>query len=301
MGRRALRSVVCAGLACLLAVSPSPVLASAKAAAAPPAAPAPEPPVERMAALGDSITRGFNACGWFLDCPSRSWATGTDHQVDSHYLRLLAHTGSLTAYNNAVTGAKVAALAGQAEQAVAQRAEYVTILIGANDACADTEADMTSVAAYERRFRAALQILRQGLPEARIFVSSIPDLRRLWRIGKDNAAARTAWAFGICQSMLARPTSMADADMARRTRVRERVIAYNAAMARACEEDPRCRFDGGAVFSHRFTLEQVSKWDYFHPNLAGQAELARVTYAHSFWPATVRPGARPVFQGVGGV
>jgi lysophospholipase L1-like esterase len=238
-----------------------------------------------MAALGDSITRAFNSCGWFADCVDRSWATGSDAGVGSQYLRLRERNGSLVAYNDAVTGAKVAALAGQADQAVAQRAGYVTILIGANDACASTEAGMTPVADYEDRFRAAMRTLRDGLPEASVFVSSIPDLRRLWRIGKDSRAARTAWAaFGICRSMLARPTSTAAADAARRKRVRGRVIAYNRVMARVCEQDARCRFDGDAVFSHPFTLRQVSKWDYFHPNAGGQAMLAQVTYAGGAFP-----------------
>src|SRR5687768_10232023 len=38
----------------------------------------------KMAALGDSITRGFNACGWYVDCPSRSWSTGSYSTVNSH-------------------------------------------------------------------------------------------------------------------------------------------------------------------------------------------------------------------------
>ena len=41
-----------------------------------------------MSSLGDSITRGFNAAGWFTDWPSRSWSTGTSSSVDSHYARL---------------------------------------------------------------------------------------------------------------------------------------------------------------------------------------------------------------------
>ncbi|MGW0449651.1 hypothetical protein ACWDWV_30230, partial [Streptosporangium sandarakinum] len=42
-----------------------------------------------MVAVGDSISSGFNACGWYVPCPARSWATGDDERVRSHYLRLL--------------------------------------------------------------------------------------------------------------------------------------------------------------------------------------------------------------------
>jgi lysophospholipase L1-like esterase len=303
MGRRAPRPAVSAGLASVLALglSLAPVPAAMAASTARPgedgairaARPAVMPVPGRMAALGDSITRAFNSCGWFADCVGRSWATGPDDGVGSHYLRLREHNGSLVAHNNAVTRARVAALAEQANQAVAQGAGYVTILIGANDACASTEEGMTPVADYEDQFRDAMRTLRDGLSDAQIFVSSIPDLRRLWRVGKNSGAARAAWAlFRTCRSMLARPTSMADADVARRKRVRERVIDYNETMARVCAQDVRCRFDGNAVFSHRFTLEQVSKWDYFHPNVNGQEALARVTYAESFWSATAPAGRR---------
>ena len=54
-----------------------------------------------MAAMGDSITRGFNACGFYVDCPSRSWSTGTNTTVNSHYLRLRATEPSLVAYHDA--------------------------------------------------------------------------------------------------------------------------------------------------------------------------------------------------------
>ncbi len=36
-----------------------------------------------MAAVGDSITRGFDACTVLSDCPEVSWATGSDTKVKS--------------------------------------------------------------------------------------------------------------------------------------------------------------------------------------------------------------------------
>src|SRR3954469_303336 len=42
-----------------------------------------------LAALGDSITRGFDACGLLADCPAASWATGRRADVDSLATRLL--------------------------------------------------------------------------------------------------------------------------------------------------------------------------------------------------------------------
>jgi lysophospholipase L1-like esterase len=238
-----------------------------------------------MAALGDSITRGFNACGWFFDCTSRSWSSGASGSVASHYLRIRAKNFRiwLHNYDDARSGAEMADLEGQARIAVGRGVQYVTILMGANDACASTEAGMTPVTTYRAQFEQALQTLTTGLPRASIFVASIPDLKRLWAIGKDNASARFAWAaFGICQSMLADPLSSAQTDVERRDRVRQRVIDYNTALATVCARYARCRFDGNAVFDYPFTISQVSTWDYFHPSTSGQAKLAEITYAAGF-------------------
>jgi len=238
---------------------------------------------DSMAALGDSITRGFNGCGLFVDCPIRSWSTGSDPAVDSHYLRIKAKNTSLKAYNDAQSGAKMAALEGQAKTAVSQDVDYVTILMGPNDACASSESAMTDVRVFKSQFRTAMRTLRDGLPDAAIFVSSIPDIKRLWSISKDEENARAIWdALRICQSMLANPLSTDEADEARRDRVRQRVIDYNKALAQVCQEDDRCKFDENAVFSYRFTLRDVSIWDYFHPSTAGQALLADVTYQSGF-------------------
>jgi lysophospholipase L1-like esterase len=239
------------------------------------------PVPDSMASLGDSMTRGFNACGWYLDCVSRSWSTGSYGPVNSHYLRIVAANPVMSghAHNDARSGARVSDLNRQAQLAVSQNVEYVTILIGANDACTSAESTMTTVDAFESRLRTAMTTLDSGLPHARIFVASIPDIKRLWYVGKGSWAARTAWDLGnICQSMLANPLSTASADVDRRDRVQQRVIDFNAVLAKVCGEYTQCLFDGNAVFSYPFTLSQVSKWDYFHPNTAGQTVLADVTY-----------------------
>jgi lysophospholipase L1-like esterase len=250
----------------------------------PASAPAATPPVPgSMAALGDSITRAFNACGFYVDCPSRSWSTGT--AVNSHYLRIQVKNPAITGrnYNDASSGAEMADLTTQAQAAVAQNVDYVTILIGANDACASTETGMTPVSTFESQFRQALTTLTSGLPNAAIFVASIPDLKRLWEIGRTSFWARTAWSlYQICQSMLARPLSTASADIERRERVRQRVVDYNAVLARVCSEHSVCDFDDNTVFNYRFTLAQVSGWDYFHPNTNGQQVLAEITYGAGF-------------------
>ncbi|MCG5213651.1 GDSL-type esterase/lipase family protein [Streptosporangium soli] len=272
-----------AGAALVSAVCLVPGQASASASIWPPGV---------MAALGDSISAGFNACGWYVKCTSRSWSAGDHADVDSHYLRLRRADGQISGHNLnlAKPGATSAELAVQVREAIERHADYVTILIGAQDACVDDEAGMTPVAAYRRNIGRALDLLRTGAPQARVFIASIPDIKRLWRVGKDNAFARTFWSVGrICQAMLARPTSTARADQARRDRVRARVIAYNDALADACKGyGVACRFDGNALFTYPFTLSHISKWDFFHPNVTGQRAIAsRTAAALHDWPLPV--------------
>jgi lysophospholipase L1-like esterase len=261
--------------------------------AAPTPAAAADPVPASMASMGDSITRGFNACGFYVDCTSRSFSTGDDTSVNSHYRRILAVNPAIQGrnHNDARSGATADDMPGQASTVAGRGVDYVTILIGANDACAGSEAGMTPVATFRGHIDTALATLGSGLPNARILVMSIPDIKRLWEVGKGNLLARSAWSLlSICQSMLANPTSTAAADTARRDRVRQRVIDYNGQLAAACAAyGPKCRYDGGAVFGFRFELSHISGWDYFHPDTDGQTVLARVSATAGF---TWTPAAR---------
>jgi lysophospholipase L1-like esterase len=273
-------TTLCAVVAGLLV----PLLTAAAPAAA--ATPTAGPPPSSMASMGDSITRGFNACGFFVDCPSRSFSTGSTRSVNSHFNRIRAKNPAINGnnQNDARSGAKVAEMPGQANVAVSQHVGYVTILIGGNDACTDSESTMTSVAAFRASIDSALRTLKAGLPSAKVLVISIPDLKRLWQIGKDNFFARTAWSLlGVCQSMLANPTSTAAGDASRRDRVRQRVVDFNRQLAAACiAYGANCAFDHNAIFNYPFALSQISTWDYFHPNASGQRVLAATSYAAGF-------------------
>jgi lysophospholipase L1-like esterase len=243
-----------------------------------------------MASTGDSITRAYNDCFFpYVDCPSASWSTGTKASVNSHYRRVLASNPAIAGrnYNNAVTGADMADLLGQMQRSVGQGVEYVTVLIGANDVCASSEAAMTPVATFRLQFEQAMAVVAAGLPSARVFVASIPNVYHLWAIYRDSFSARFVWSLaGICQSMLARPASNSDADVARRERVRQRNIDYNTQLAEVCAAYFLCRFDGNAVFDTVFVRSDVTTRDYFHPSVSGQAKLANVTWAATFGFAT---------------
>jgi lysophospholipase L1-like esterase len=235
-----------------------------------------------IAAIGDSITRGFDSCSLLSDCPEASWATGTDAQVDSLAMQLLGE-GSRDigdrSWNLAETGATVADLPQQARRAARHEPEMVTVMIGGNDACASDVASMTSVSSFEADFRDAMEVLRAQAPRTQVYVSSVPDLMRLWQEGSSSMMARSVWQLAnICPSMLSDPNDDTDESTARREAVRDRVQEYNAALAEVCAADELCRYDGGAVFDYAFTLDHLSEWDWFHPGERGQQQLAAMAY-----------------------
>jgi lysophospholipase L1-like esterase len=240
-----------------------------------------------MAALGDSITRAYDVCCSYRDHVGQSWSTGGAWYdgISSHYERIKRRSNAITghAYNNGVTGAKMSAAARQASAAAAQHAAYVTILLGANDLCTSSPSTMTSTGTFRTQFGQAMAILKQQLPRARIFVSSLPDIYQLWKVLHTSRVARMVWATaGICPSMLGATRTEAE-----RQQVVAREAAFNRILRDICHQyGANCRWDGGATYNTKFSASQVSVLDFFHPDLDGQAALASVTWAASWWPTT---------------
>ncbi|MFD0822839.1 GDSL-type esterase/lipase family protein, partial [Micromonospora zhanjiangensis] len=217
-------------------------------------------------------------------CARNSWSTGDGPRVNSLYRRLRAArpNASISTRNEASPGARAAALPDQAAAAVRAGADYVTVLIGANDACRGGIDAMTEVAAFRADVDRALAVLKQGRPTARLLMVSVPDLNRLWEAGHGNAVTARVWSRGVCPALLANPTSTAEADVRRRARFADRVDAYNDQIAAACRAyGSRCRSDGGAVHRTAVGLDLVNSLDFFHPNVAGQNRLAEVAWSAS--------------------
>ncbi|MCK1814263.1 GDSL-type esterase/lipase family protein [Streptomyces sp. XM4011] len=240
-----------------------------------PAAPVWNTSPASVAAIGDSITRAFDACSVLSDCPEVSWATGTDPKVPSLAQQLAAEES----WNLAESGAQASDLPSQARAVTAHEPELVTIMVGANDACAPDPALMTETEDFRADIERAVEIIRESLPDTQLYVASVPDLLRLWSEGSGSALARTVWGVAaVCPSMLADPVAVTTEAGERRDSVRERVVEYNAVLESVCAADVLCRYDGGAVFDYAFTPDDLSKWDWFHPSAQGQAALAALAH-----------------------
>ncbi|WP_329223811.1 SGNH/GDSL hydrolase family protein [Streptomyces sp. NBC_01485] len=232
-----------------------------------------------VAAVGDSVTRGFDACTVLADCPEVSWATGSSAEVNSLAVRLLGAAKAAThSWNHAASGSRMADLPGQMARAAADEPQLVTVMAGANDACRASTAAMTPVADFRAQFEDAMGTLRRALPKTQVYVASVPNLKRLWSQGRTNALGKQVWKLGICPSMLGDADALDSAATLRRETVQKRVEDYNTVLAAVCAKDVRCRFDGGAVYDFRFGTAQLSHWDWFHPSKDGQARLAEIAY-----------------------
>src|ERR1035437_781185 len=142
---------------------------------------------------GTGCSSSSNCRKSFDDQAARaSYVDGAPNPVKAH---LLAHS---------LSGAKASGLSTQVSAALGQKPAYVTLLIGANDLCTSSTSNMTSTGNFATQVRASLAALHQGLPEAKIFVSSIPNIYQLWSVLHGNWVARFVWSTAsICQSMLA--------------------------------------------------------------------------------------------------
>ncbi|HEX3540409.1 MAG TPA: GDSL-type esterase/lipase family protein [Acidimicrobiales bacterium] len=239
-----------------------------------------------MASAGDSITRAFDVDPAHLlqDAPAESWSTGTDPAVRSQYERIAAAAPAIAGhvFNVAQSGAKMDALASQLRAAGADKVDYLTVLMGANDLCTPTVATMTPAATFQAQFTAGLDAFFAADPTAHVFVSSIPDLFKLWTALQSNPVAQTVWALAhICQSMLS-----VSGTPAGRAAVAAQELTDNGILESVCARYKNCRFDGLAVYRASFGAGEISAIDYFHPSLTGQQRLAAITWAAGYWPTT---------------
>jgi lysophospholipase L1-like esterase len=255
-------------------------LAPATAATAATAAPPPLP--DSMAAIGDSITQAVDVCCFYGNWPGHSWATGNVplDGIASHYERIRAENPAIRGHrwNNASSGARMADAPAQARRTVEQGAEYVTILMGANDLCG-WDGALTPTDTFRAQFRETLEVLRTGLPGSHVFVASIPNLYQLWSILRTHPLAQVVWQTAdSCPSMLdflqlARRPPGRHRPPARAQRRPPRRLRHLVALPLRQRPDLRLRLHPRPGL----------RLDFFHPSLRGQAALAALTWEASWW------------------
>lgn len=253
---------------------------------------------KKLVSLGDSITRAFDAT-LPADNLSQSWVNGTHGffeqlfglpDVKSHNQRISANFGSSGRRNVVVAknGAKVKGLQEQAAATAGKGYTYATVLMGGNDVCRDTIAELPTD--YEFTVDAAIGLVElfRGLPDgATVQVAAIPDVKQLYEIGIDKTAlgiidceqlwSLTAQGFP-CGSMLSPDNTEAD-----REYVRSRNVRYNQILGFLTAIGAR-KFTNlniswtDRTFTYPFTADDVSNIDCYHPSSRGQRGIARETW-----------------------
>lgn len=268
------------------------------------------PPTDLYIALGDSITAASMAetspptaaarassRGAYENKKTLSWASG--EEISSHYLKLKAWMAvhdpgaQLEVLNAAVPGITSAGLTSQIAEAANALATgkyrqiaYVTILIGANDACNGLSADTLRANLNDALDKIAA--LTPGKP-VRVLVISLPQIPQLNR--KEVREARTYFgmscatfrnSIGLCRPMLNWTT---DEEL----QARLGVIAAMNSVIRESVQGATLLHAGqmDVAFVNSFAeadlrLEGLAA-DCFHPNKMAHGELSEAFWAAQPW------------------
>jgi lysophospholipase L1-like esterase len=276
--------------------------------------------------IGDSIGEGEAANGTIYEPNHESvWSTGYsgsdgvisynerfDSAIPVDYFENNLSRDPI--FNHAESGAVMADFAVQAQAVVAEaaqlpegRAGLITMLLGNNDVCAPTNADMTDPDLFETQFRAGLDVLAgdDATRLAQIQVTGIPAIYWLWVAKRTNFICwLIVWPNVPCQNLLDNPTedcasvtSRNDPDNdypnetsdCQRRKEFHRLIRdnYNTVLHDVTEEYrdsgllPNIRYVD--VYDVRFESQHVNNSDCFHPSYAGHALLADETWCRTHW------------------
>jgi len=232
-------------------------------------------------AIGHSGLTGEGTAGIPESAKANSWATGTNPEVDSVYVRLkavLPETGGHVS-NTAQGGASASMLPQQAETSLHSVPFPALAIISTIDndiRCDGTDAE--HVAEFGADVAEALELISTASPNTRILVvgqfgrPSISFVEELVAHAPTVKAALTGT--GMCD-FYDPDGNIVEANFETLTGIIE---AYEAEQARVCAEVPNCQTDGGVRAAYVDTLENFLS-DWAHLNVAGQAAQAEL-----MWP-----------------
>lgn len=231
-----------------------------------------------------------------------SWSTGLDRESDvlSHAGRIGHYWGShrrIAVHNFAVSGAESQDIEDQVDAMrdwsythLGRRApEYVTLLVGANDACGESIDEMTPVSRFQSNVRHNIQRILASDSRTKILVSSLPNIENLRNVAY-NARLRLIPPFTRCYKLWEAanlcPTLTMLNTKRERNAVAARIIEYNDALREIVQEEAAIRGDrvrfAPKVYDVPFTKSDLSA-DCFHPNKYGQQMLSDATWKSTWW------------------
>lgn len=235
-----------------------------------------------IGALGDSITTAVNSTDWGART-IHSWSTGsgTDGIVESHFKRLKSQfpEKQVSFHNVARGGAKSSGLASQLSELSVFAPDYVTLLIGANDACSwNAEESQGQLDRFEQNVRQSVSGLVEQNSGIRIAMLPIPDMHALWEKGMEMNCQWLWNLTGVCPSLLGARVTHEE-----RLAFQLRVNEANQRLDLIADEFPDQVKFNQSLGSYRFSTEHISPRDCFHPSGAGQDLIARLAWENGWY------------------
>lgn len=234
----------------------------------------------------------FSLSDWRL-----SWTTGLgSKKVTSHAARLRQLNPNLSISNFAEPGAniqqvwssEVPKLKQWSRQALGKNyPDYITLMVGANDICADSLEEATPVKSYILTYKKILNEILGSSPTTKILAIPLPPFQDLKSAG--SAFLLAFPGMNSCNGfwkMAPLCKSITHGDDTNTQRVAERVNETNRELYKAIIT-LRSRYGDRVRLATQVAQRRIKKSDLsidcFHPNANAQNELAQVSWASTWW------------------
>jgi hypothetical protein len=236
------------------------------------------PELDAIGVIGHSGATGYNSDGQDHDVPANSWVTGTNPEVDSVYLRLLADHPALEGHNwnQAVSGSSVTSLMDQAQALLTYDdpvPDIVFIVSIDNDIRCDGS-DEDNLGPFEASMADVVTYLQESAPGIKVFFNdqavSVQDYDATL-LTMDGGAEHLDTP-GPCNVM------KDDAiDPAGETYLQQDVDAYFARLVHLCAGVTDCATDEGALQTMKISKQDVAP-DMDHFSVSGLAKTAAIVW-----------------------
>ena len=224
---------------------------------------------DSIAALGHSAVTGEGTEPGVGEVKANSWATGTNPQVESIYLRVLAEHPGIEghAVNLGQGSADVTSLAAQARTLIGEEPQPELVLIATLDADITCPASQYDLDTYGESLGDVLQELSEEMPASRFFITSqISSPRREAEIYTHEERASLGGT-GPCAFI----DPDGDVVPEELERLEGAIAAYKDEVTAACAQTDRCTTDQSGT---GWTMQAEYSDDIDHLNLEGQARWA---------------------------
>lgn len=212
-----------------------------------------------------------------IEVRGNSWATGTNPDAQSLYLRILAKNPAIEGNNvnlahGSATVQDLVVMAGQAVDLDPQPDLIVIQIMDADMVCPAEDSDYAS---FRTTFEEALSVLTEGAPDADVFVvSQFGSPSNVENVQPTQAERRPFGGTGPC-AFIGLQGEIVQKEL---ERLEDVIHGYEAQLEAGCERFERCHYDGGAFGR---IVDQRSYWssDFNHFSIEGHAKAAAVAWA----------------------